>query len=151
METGETFDQAVAYAQSVGIAETDPSADIDGWDASIKVAALVTVLMDTPFKPQQVEREGIRSVTPAMIAQARDEGKRWKVICSVTHDENGIHARVTPQMVAPNSPFYSVDGTSSVVRFATDVLPGLTIVEGDPGPETTAYGLLADFLYAATH
>ena len=38
METGESFEQAVAYAQSIGIAETDPSGDIDGWDAAIKVA-----------------------------------------------------------------------------------------------------------------
>ena len=43
MEAGESFDQAVAYAQSIGIAETDPSGDIDGWDAAVKVAALVTV------------------------------------------------------------------------------------------------------------
>ena len=48
MERGESFDEAVAYCQSIGVAETDPSADVDGWDAAIKVAALVTVLMDTP-------------------------------------------------------------------------------------------------------
>ena len=64
MEKGETFDQAVKYAQSIRIAETDPSADVDGWDAAIKVAALVTVLMGVPLKPQQVERQGIREITP---------------------------------------------------------------------------------------
>ena len=51
MEEGSTFDEAVTYAQSIGIAETDPSGDIDGWDAAIKVAAHgITVLMNTPFK-----------------------------------------------------------------------------------------------------
>jgi len=49
MENGESFDDAVKYAQSVGLAETDPAADVDGWDAAIKVAALVSVLMDIPF------------------------------------------------------------------------------------------------------
>ena len=49
MQRGETFDQAVRYCQSIGVAETDPSADVDGWDAAIKVAALVTVLMDVPL------------------------------------------------------------------------------------------------------
>ncbi len=44
MEAGESIDQAIAYAQSIGIAETDPSGDIDGWDAAVKVSALVTVL-----------------------------------------------------------------------------------------------------------
>jgi homoserine dehydrogenase len=148
MEKGETFEQAVAYAQSIGIAETDPSADVDGWDAAIKVAALVTVLMDIPLKPDEVEREGIRSITPEMINKARAEGKRWKLICSASRDGKLVHAKVAPQMVESNSPFFSVDGTSSIARFQTDVLPGLSIVEGDPGPETTAYGLLADFIHA---
>jgi len=67
MEEGKSFDDAVRYAQSIGIAETDPSGDIDGWDAAIKAAALITVLMGIPFKPQQVDRQGIRSITPAMI------------------------------------------------------------------------------------
>ncbi|PIV25947.1 MAG: homoserine dehydrogenase, partial [Anaerolineae bacterium CG03_land_8_20_14_0_80_58_20] len=60
MEAGETFEEAVRYCQGIGIAETDPSGDVDGWDASIKVAALATVLMKTPLKPQQVDRTGIR-------------------------------------------------------------------------------------------
>ncbi len=71
MEQGNSFDEAVAYAQSIGIAETDPSGDIDGWDASIKVAALVTVLMDTPYKPQQVERQGIRDLSRPRSSKPR--------------------------------------------------------------------------------
>ncbi|HQA28490.1 MAG TPA: homoserine dehydrogenase, partial [Brevefilum fermentans] len=55
-------------------------------------------------------------------------------------------ARVAPQRVSPESPLYSVTGTSSFCEFKLDVLPGLGILESDPGPETTAYGLLADFL-----
>ena len=82
MESGESFDDAVKYTQAVGLAETDPSADIDGWDAAIKVAALVTVLMGVPFKPQEVERTGIRGITPRMVAEAKAAGKRWKLGCS---------------------------------------------------------------------
>ena len=62
METGESFADAVRYAQSIGIAETDPSGDVDGWDAAVKVAALTTVLMGVPLKPQQVDRTGIRAI-----------------------------------------------------------------------------------------
>ena len=148
MEDGEAFDQAVAYAQSIGIAETDPSGDIDGWDAAVKVSALVTVLMDTPLKPVEIEREGIRGLTPADIQRARQEGKRWKLVCSARREQGGVTARIAPQMVGPDSVLYVVNGTSSLVQFETDVLSGLTIIENDPGPETTAYGLLADFLNA---
>jgi len=55
---------------------------------------------------------------------------------------------VAPQRVAPDSPLYSISGSSSYVQFDTDVLPGLGIVESNPSPETTAYGLLADMVNA---
>jgi homoserine dehydrogenase len=48
--------------------------------------------------------------------------------------------------VKPDSPLYSINGTSSYCEFKLDVLPGLGILESDPGPETTAYGMLADML-----
>ena len=153
MERGETFDQAVAYCQSIGVAETDPTADVDGWDAAIKVAALVTVLMDTPFTPQQVECEGIRAITPEMIVQAREAGMRWKLVASAERDGDHITARVAPQRVLPSSPLYQMMDSSTGLTFRTDVLPDYSIVvterEGMPGgPEETAYGLLADFINA---
>ena len=148
MEAGESFEAAVAYAQSIGIAETDPSGDIDGWDAAVKVAALVTVLMDTPLKPAQVDRQGIRAITAAEIARAGAEGKRWKLVCSARREEKNLKARVAPEMVPASSPLYSVEGTTSVIQFETDVLGLLSVVEENPGPDTTAYGLLADLLNA---
>jgi homoserine dehydrogenase len=148
MEQGESFEAAVAYAQSIGIAETDPSGDIDGWDAAVKVAALTTVLMDVPLKPSQVQREGIRGITLEEIERARSMGMRWKLVCSVRRVDKGVEARVEPQMVDRSSPLYGVDGTTSIVQFETDVLGQLSVIEADPGPHTTAYGLLADFLNA---
>jgi homoserine dehydrogenase len=154
MEQGEPFDSAVSYAQSIGITETDPSADIDGWDAAIKVAALSTVLMGVPLTPQQIDRQGIRGITPQMIREAQAAGERWKLVCSARRgeaarrDAQGIIARVAPERVSAASPLYSIQGTSSYVQFELDVLPGLGIIESDPGPETTAYGLLADLINA---
>jgi len=148
MEAGESFDQAVSYAQKIGIAETDPSGDVDGWDAAIKVSALVTVLMGIPLKPEQVQREGIRGITPADIETARGEGKRWKLVCSALREGDTVRASVSPQMVGIDSPLYGVNGTTSIVQFETDVLGLLSVIEADPGPHTTAYGLLADFLNA---
>lgn len=148
MEAGESFEAAVAYAKSIGIAETDPSGDIDGWDAAVKVAALVTVLMGIPLKPDQVERTGIRYLTLDDIMEAGKKNKRWKLVCSARRQDQQVTARVAPELVDSDSPLYGVNGTSSVVVFETDVLPQLSIVEGSPGPETTAYGLLADFINA---
>jgi homoserine dehydrogenase len=151
MERGESFEDAVAYCQEIGIAETDPSGDIDGWDAAVKVSALAIVLMGVPLKPAQVDRSGIRGLTPEAISHAREEGKRWKLVCSVWREGHTVQARVAPEMVGIESPLYGVDGTTSIVQFQTDVLGLLSVVESDPGPHTTAYGLLADFLNAVAN
>jgi homoserine dehydrogenase len=148
MEDGKSFEDSVNYAQSIGITETDPSADIDGWDAAIKVCALSTVIMGIPLKPDQIEREGIRGITPQMIAEARAAGDRWKLVCSAHRKNSGISASVKPQRIGIDSPLFGINGTSSFVQFETDVLSGLGIVEGNPGPNTTAYGLLADLINA---
>ena len=148
MEGGEEFDQAVAYAQRIGIAETDPSGDIDGWDAAVKVAALVTVLMGVPLKPNEVERTGIRGINLAEIERAQEQNQRWKLVCSAAREGKSVRASVAPKMVPPSSPLFQVDGTTSIVQFETDVLGSLSVIEADPGPHTTAYGLLADFLNA---
>jgi homoserine dehydrogenase len=148
MECEESLAEAVAYAQSIGIAEADPSGDIDGWDAAVKVAALVTVLMGIPLKPAQVDRTGIRDLTIDEIQQATKQGKHWKLVCTAKRDGQAVLARVHPELVGADSPLFGVSGTSSIVTFETDVLPQLSIVEGNPGPETTAYGLLADFINA---
>lgn len=149
METGESFETAVAYAQSIGVAETDPGGDIDGWDAAVKVAALVTVLMGIDLKPDQVNREGIRNINQEEISRARAGGKRWKLVCSAERNGNKVSARVAPEMVPADSPFYNIEGTTSICQFNTDVLSSLSVIEGDPGPDTTAYGLLADFINAS--
>ena len=148
MENGESFDDAVKYTQAAGLAETDPSGDVDGWDAAIKVAALVTVLMNIPFTPGQVDRTGIRGISAKMVENAKADGQRWKLVCSAERDGQNVRGRVAPELVTSASPLYSVGGASSIVEFKTDTLSSLSIVEGNPGPETTAYGLLADFINA---
>ncbi len=146
MESGDSFDDAVRYAQQIGIAETDPSGDIDGWDAAIKIAALATVLMDKPLKPGDVDRTGIRAITPEMVLAAKAEGKRYKLVCTAEKDGDQVRGKVAPELVPVTSPMYGLEGTTSLVQFNTDVLGQLTLIESDPGPHTTAYGLLADFL-----
>ena len=148
MEAGETLDEAIAYGASIGITETDPSNDVDGWDAAIKIAALATVLMDHPMTPLEVDRTGIRGITPEMISEAKAAGERWKLICTGEFRDGAFLAQVKPHRVGPNSPFYTVSGTSSFVTFKLDVLPGLGVLESDPSPETTAFGLLSDLIYA---
>ena len=151
MENGEKYEDAVKYAQSIGLAETDPTNDVDGWDAAIKVAALVTVLWDTPMTPQQVNPTGIRGITPEMIAKAKAEGKRYKLVCSAEKVGDKIEASVSPQLVDSTSPLYGMMNSSTGITFRTDVILDYSIVLSEKpgmkgGPLETAYGLFADFV-----
>jgi len=126
---------------------------VDGWDAAIKVAALVTVVMDTPFTPQQVNPTGIRGITPERIAQAKAEGKRYKLVCSAEKLRGQINASVGPELVDSSSPLYGMMNSSTGVSFRTDVLPDYSITVSERegmagGPVETAYGLFADFVNA---
>lgn len=150
MEEGKTFDEALARAQAIGIAETDASGDIMGWDAAIKVATLATVLMGVSLTLDQIEREGIERISLEDVIEARDAGRRWKLVCRAWRTDDGVKASVKPEQVAPHDPLYNLMGTSSAVTFSSDVLGDLTISEADPGPHTTAYGLLADFIRAVS-
>jgi homoserine dehydrogenase len=150
-ENGESYEDAVKYCQSVGVAETDPANDVDGWDAAIKVAALATVLWDIPTTPQQVNPTGIRGITPELIAQAQAEGKRYKLVCSAKKVGDKISASVAPQLVASTSPLYSMMNSSTGIAFRTDVLPDYSVIVSERegmqgGPIETAYGLFADFV-----
>jgi len=154
MENGETYEAAVKYCQSIGVAETDPTNDVDGWDAAIKVAALVTVLMDTPMTPQQVNPIGIRGITPEMIAQAKAEGKRYKLVCSAEKIGDKVTASVSPQLVDSASPLYGMMNSSTGITFRTDVILDYSITQTERdgmqgGPVETAYGLFADFVNMA--
>lgn len=148
MEDGKSFQDSVAVAESIGIAESDPQGDTQGWDAAIKVAALVTVLMGVPFTPDQVDREGIEHISLEDVASATTERTRWKLLCRAEKRAGEIHASVRPTLVGPGSPLFNVQGTSCAITFRSDVLGDLTLVETDPSPITTAYGLFADFLNA---
>jgi homoserine dehydrogenase len=148
MEHGKTLEQAIQKAQDLGIAETDPSADIDGWDATVKVIALATVLMNEPLTLHDVQRTGIRHLTAHDVQTALQNGQRYKLVSRVTRENGALRASVQPELVPLNSVFGAVGAEALVLQFQTDTIPNMAILEDLAGPYTTAYGCLADFIYA---
>jgi len=148
MEQGLSFEEALKKAQEIGVAETDASHDIDGWDAAVKTVALVTVLMDVPIRLDQIHREGIRDLTPQALRNARRDGWPFKLVCRARRTASGVEASVGPEKVRSGEPMARISGTSSYICFETDIFPGLAITEENPGLYATAYGMLADFIRA---
>jgi homoserine dehydrogenase len=149
IESGRTFDEGVKAAQELGVTETDPSHDVDGWDATVKVCALANVLMKAPLKPFDVQREGIRGLDAETLRAARAEGRPFKLVARARLAANGsISATVRPEQLPATDPLSSVRGTSLAAHFELDMMPGLTIMSHRPNLQSTAYGLLADFVNA---
>jgi homoserine dehydrogenase len=131
------------------VAETDATHDIDGWDAAVKTAALIRVLMDIPLSLEDIQREGIRDLTPQALRNARRDGWPFKLVCRAKRVGDAVKASIAPEKVLATSPMGKITGTSSYIYFETDIFPGLAITEDNPGLYATAYGLLADFVRVA--
>jgi homoserine dehydrogenase len=150
MEAGRSFAEGVKTAQELGVAETDPSHDVDGWDSIMKVCAISRVILRSPLLPSDVRREGIRGLDPATLQAARAEGRPYKLLSRATVNPDGsVTASVRPEQIALSDPLGGVRGTSLAIHFELDMMPGLTITSHRPNLQSTAYGLLADFINAA--
>ncbi|HST51187.1 MAG TPA: hypothetical protein VLJ61_04180 [Pyrinomonadaceae bacterium] len=146
---GRTFDDGVRRAQSLGVTETDPTHDVDGWDAAVKVCAIANVLMRAELRLEDVRRCGIRGLKDEEVRAARAAGRPFKLIARARLVEGGrIDATVRPERLAPDDPFASVGGTTLAINFELDVLGGLTLIAREPNLKSTAYGMLADFINA---
>ena len=150
MEEGRSFAEGVKTAQELGVAETDPTHDIEGWDSIMKVCAIARVILRAPLLPSDVRREGIRGLDTATLQAARAEGKPYKLLSRATVNADGsVTASVRPEQIGLTEPLGGVRGTSLAIHFELDTIPGLTIVSHRPNLQSTAYGLLADFINAS--
>lgn len=146
MEAGISFDDALREMQLAGTAESDPSNDIDGWDASIKLVILANTLMGTDFRPVDVRRTGIRDVTPEQIQSAIHDHKRLKLVAQARYVEGQLSLEVSPQALDSHHPLALLDGAASGITFKTDYLKEFTLLKSPSSPRSTAYGMLVDLL-----
>jgi homoserine dehydrogenase len=146
---GRTYEEGVRRAQELGVTETDPTHDVDGWDSAVKTCAVANVLMRAGLKLEDVSREGIRALGDEEVREANAAGEPFKLVARAARGEDGrIAASVRPERVADGGPFSSVAGTSLAIHFELDVLHGLTLVAHSPDLKSTSYGMLADFVNA---
>ncbi len=151
MEKGGSLEEGIKLAQEAGIAEADPSMDIDGWDPAAKTAALANVLMDSDITPLDVAREGIRSVTPEMAQEAVRRGMRLKLICRGSREGNTVRASVEVEEVSREDIFCLVSHYGSALRIESDLMNPNTIVQECPDLLDTAYGVIEDLITIRDH
>jgi homoserine dehydrogenase len=146
MKRGLTLEQGIDDARRLGIAEADPSYDIEGWDSAAKTAALANVLMDARVTPADVDRRGIARLTPERVGEiARDR----KTICLVSRARTtpaGVRLRVRAEVIDDTDVLAAVHGTSNLLLLHTDLMGTVGTVSISPGVDQTAYGVFSDIV-----
>jgi len=144
MERGVEFDRALADMQERGIAEADPTLDVDGWDAAAKTSALVNVLMGGVMTPHHVQRTGIRDVTGMDVRGALGRNKRIRLVASASRHGGKVKARVEPELLEHNDPLAGLVDLNNALYLTTDLLGEVGIVQRSGSLTQTAYALLSD-------
>ncbi len=147
MANGRSMKDAVMEAQAKGIAEADPKLDLEGWDAAAKITALANVLMDARMTPRDVDRMGINDIASEIMNEAAKQGNRVRLVASASRNGDRVELRVRPESVSSDSPFWSVNGTSSAITIRTDLMGELTILETNPELTQTAYAVFSDMIH----
>ncbi len=146
IETGGTFSDGVAEAQRLGIAETDPSLDVDGFDSAVKVVAIANVLMDADLRLDELDVVGIRDIDLDEVRAAAAGGTPIRLVAVVENRDGTIRGSVAPIRLAPDDPFAGMGVMALGLHFEGDLMPGLTVIGHDLTPRQTAYGVLADVI-----
>jgi homoserine dehydrogenase len=149
-EEGATYADALAEAQSLGYAERDPTADVEGYDAGAKVAILATIAFGASVVAGDVAHEGISGVTPADIAFAHRLGYEVKLLAVAEQGDDGrVAVRVHPAMVPAGHPLASVRGSFNAVFIEGEALGELMLYGRGAGGRPTASAVLGDVVDAA--
>lgn len=142
MENDMTYAEALAQAQALGYAESDPTADVDGWDAAGKILILANALFGASLTMQELDVRGITGISAEDINQARQAGRRYKLIAEATPDGGAV----SPQRLPLGDPLASVGGSTNAITLDTDLLGEVTLIGAGAGKLETGYALLADLM-----
>lgn len=141
-----TLDDALNKAISMGIAETNPSYDIDGWDTAVKTTIIANALMNTSLTLNNIHVEGIRTVNNEIISAARRQNKRMKLIGYAIRKGQDIEAGVKLIQVDNSNPLYNIRGTNKALLYTAEPAGEFLITGGASSPEGAAYSLWRDII-----
>ncbi|MDO4988456.1 MAG: homoserine dehydrogenase [Synergistes sp.] len=146
MANGESYAEALADAQSLGYAETDPTGDVDGWDAAVKVAILGKIIYGKTINVNDIARTGIRELMPKQMDRAKEHGCVVKLVAGINFDSAKMNAYVMPREVPCEDPLANVGGAANAITVKTDNLGDITLTGPGAGRRETAQALLSDII-----
>lgn len=147
MEKGRSQGQALADAQAAGIAETDPSLDVSGWDAANKLIILTNAVLHYAATRNDVKVTGIGNVTQEMLEEARDTGETIKLVARAERRSDGRYdLEVGPRRLPLDHPLAKLDGHQMGITFETDINGHIFMCIEEYDPTPTAAAMLRDLI-----
>ncbi|MFN8497051.1 MAG: homoserine dehydrogenase [Anaerolineae bacterium] len=147
MATGASFQDALAEAQRVGVAETDPSLDIEGWDTANKLVILANSVLGVPATLDDVQVRGIQGISAADVQAAEGAGQALRLLATATRRaDGGYDLSVQPTVVAGDHPMAKVRGWQMGIVYYTDIMGVLAATVDEFGPLPTGAAMLRDVI-----
>jgi len=146
MGEGLTFDLALEEARQKGIAEPDPSMDIEGWDTACKLLLISNAVARTDLSLGDVKIRGISKISPPLLNAAKDQGKVLKLLGKLKKRDGRFRAEVGVFPLDEDHPLFGVSGTNKGITFDTDTMGAVTVSGGKSDPRGAAAALLKDII-----
>jgi homoserine dehydrogenase len=146
---GIDFSQALKSAQELGYAEPDPTNDIEGIDASYKLAILTSLAFQTAVRPEDVYREGISRLAGRDFRYARELGYAIRLLAIAKRDEGSLEVRVHPVLLPEDYLLAKVDGVYNAVQVEGDLFGKLLFYGQGAGALPTSSAVMADIIAVA--
>lgn len=146
MDNELSYEEALVNAQKLGIAEADPTLDVEGFDSASKITILANVLMDADIKLEDLHIEGITKVNKEKLKELKQQSKKLKLIAKVERENKEVKVYVKPIEIDNSHPLYSVDYKNKGIYFNTDTLGDITLIGGASGTINAAASILRDII-----
>ena len=147
MEEGAEYREALKEAQDKGIAEHNPALDVEGWDTAVKLLLIANSVLGLDITLQDIKVAGITKIPPELLARAKQKGKAYKLIGSMTRAAGRWKADVSPEAIDRSHPLFGVSGTDKGITFLTDTMGTVTVTGGKSDPRGAAAALLKDIIH----
>jgi homoserine dehydrogenase len=153
MEEGASYEDALGEAQALGLAERDPTSDLEGIDAMAKAMILAALVFEQQLRPEDVARRGIAGMDRDHVDAARADGTRVKEVVTLGYSGEGdarrLEARIEPTALPPGDPLAGLLGVTNGVVLRAEPIGEVVVTGPGAGPRLAGQGVLSDLIEVA--
>ena len=148
---GWSYEEALKEAQRLGYAEFNPTADVEGFDATYKLSILSSLAFNKKICIENVYREGITGINKEDIAYGKEMGYTLKLLGIGKDTDNGVEVRVHPTFVKNDDPLAAVNDSFNAVHLVGDAVGEIMLYGRGAGALPTGSAIVSDVIFAAKH